>query len=72
MKRFRMLKVLIVFVTCLPANTIHSVAQETMISFGKSETLYKALSMAKDKELPLLLEECQYRSLIHGMWKKIC
>jgi hypothetical protein len=54
MKRFRMLKVLIVFVTCLPANTIHSAAQETMISFGKSETLYKALSMAKDKELPLL------------------
>ena len=29
-------------------------AQDKMISFGKSETLYKALSMTKDKVLPLL------------------
>jgi hypothetical protein len=29
-------------------------AQDGMISFGKSETLYKALSMTKDKDLPLL------------------
>lgn len=31
-----------------------SSAQVEMISFGKSESLYKALSMTKDKELPLL------------------
>ena len=29
-------------------------AQDGMISFGKSETLYKALSMTKDKDQPLL------------------
>ena len=54
MKRFKMLKVIIVCVICLTAYTINSVAQDTMISFGNSATLYKALSTAKDKELPLL------------------
>jgi hypothetical protein len=38
----------------LTGNSVKSIAQDRMISFGKSETLYKALSMTKDKDLPLL------------------
>jgi hypothetical protein len=40
---------IVIFVT----NTIVN-AQDNMISFGKSESLSKALSMTKEKELPLL------------------
>jgi hypothetical protein len=54
MKKFKMLKVIIVCVTCITAFSVQSLAQEAKISFGKSETLYKAFSMANEKELPLL------------------
>jgi hypothetical protein len=51
MKSFRLIIIflIVIFVT----NTIVT-AQEKMISFGKSETLYKALSITKEKELPLM------------------
>jgi 3-keto-disaccharide hydrolase len=50
-------KILIITLLCLSgltASRIESLAQETMISFGKSESLYKALSMNREKDLPLL------------------
>jgi hypothetical protein len=54
MKRFKMLKVMFVVGIFLTAYTIQSLGQEALISFGKSETLSKALSMSRDKDLPLL------------------
>lgn len=41
-------------ITALTGAGIRSIAQDSMISFGISETLYKALSMTTEKELPLL------------------
>jgi hypothetical protein len=52
MNKFNKLAILL-FITGLTQAGIQSSAQESDITFGKSETLYKALSMTKDKDLPL-------------------
>lgn len=49
MKNFKLL--ILIFLT---GSGLQSLAQDPDISFGKSESLYKALSMTKEKELPLL------------------
>jgi hypothetical protein len=54
MKKIKMLIVMFACVTCLILFTMPSLSQEANISFGRSETLYKALSMTKEKYLPLL------------------
>jgi hypothetical protein len=54
MKKFKMLTVKSGCVVCLILFTLPSLAQEVNISFGTSETLSRALSLAKEKDLPLL------------------
>jgi hypothetical protein len=54
MKRIKILTVIFICVICLTAYSIQSLAQDAKISFGKSESLYRALSMTKEKDLPLM------------------
>jgi hypothetical protein len=54
MKKIKMLVVKSGCVVCLIVFTIPSLAQKVNISFGTSETLSGALSLAKEKDLPLL------------------
>jgi hypothetical protein len=54
MKNFKILTTAFLCISFLSGQTSSSLAQVFTISFGKSETLYKALGLNKEKELPLL------------------
>lgn len=55
MRNFKILLIGLLLISVLAGVAKHSLTNETsMISFGKSETLAKALTMKKEKEIPLL------------------
>jgi hypothetical protein len=54
MKNFKIQIIILLSIAALNGSGIESIAQEPIITFGKSETLYKALSLTKEKDLPLL------------------
>jgi hypothetical protein len=57
MENFKINIISLLSIIVLTGSEIQSVAQVPMISFGKSESLYKALSMTEEKELPLLWQD---------------
>jgi 3-keto-disaccharide hydrolase len=54
MKNFKIMITPLLLISILSGLTMGSMAQDNSISFGKSETLYKALGLNKEKESPLL------------------
>lgn len=54
MKKFKILSVTILLMAIMTGFSHNSTAQEQGMIFGKSESLARALSMAKEKESPLL------------------
>ncbi len=54
MRNFKLLFIILLGIAASISSEIRAIAQDSMISFGKYETLYKAFSLTKDKELPLL------------------